>query len=132
MRFLEKYNFLDKYRPQILSIARIAIGLTFLEYGTAKLLHFPHVPAFDHIPPLIMVAGAIELVGGLLLTLGLFTRVAAFICSGEMAFAFFMGHVPRAGSIIPAINGGALAVVFCFFFLYLAAAGPGPWSIDRR
>lgn len=132
MRFLEKYYFLDKYRPQLLSIMRIMIGLMFLQYGMAKILHFPHVPAFDHIPPLIELAGAIELVGGALITIGLFTRVVAFVCSGEMAFAFWLGHFGRTGQIVPVLNGGTLAVVFCFLFLYLAAAGPGPWSIDRH
>ncbi len=125
-------GFLEAYRPQLLSVLRIISGLMVLQFGMAKILHWPHVPYFDHIPPLIVVAGAIELVGGVLLTIGWFSRIVAFILSGEMAFAFFLGHVGRTGQIIPVLNEGTLAVVFCFVFLYLAAAGPGPWSLDRK
>ena len=125
-------GFLERYRPQLLSILRIVSGLMILQYGMAKILHWPHVPMFDHIPTIIVVAGAIELVGGVLLTIGLFSRIAAFVLSGEMAFAFFLGHVGRTGQIIPVLNNGTLAVLFCFVFLYLAAAGPGPWSVDRK
>ena len=124
--------FLERYRPQLLSVLRIVMGLMFLQFGMAKILHLPHVAMFDHIPPIIVVAGAIELVGGVLLTVGLFTRIVAFILSGEMAFAFWLGHVGRTGQIVPILNDGTLAVVFCFVFLYLAAAGPGPWSLDRK
>jgi putative oxidoreductase len=85
---------------------------------------------FDNLPPLIMVAGMIELVGGALVTVGLFTRYAAFIMSGEMAAAYFMVHAPK--SFFPALNMGEGAILFCFVFLYIAAAGPGPWSIDRK
>jgi putative oxidoreductase len=123
-------NFLTKYQPQLLSVLRIVAGLLFLEHGTSKLLHFPHVPMFDHLIPLLIVAGVIELLGGLLLTLGLFTRIAAFICSGEMAVAYWMTHVGGSGIFWPVLNGGEAAILFCFVFLYIAAAGPGPWSID--
>lgn len=124
-------QFLEKYQPQLLSVLRIVTGLLFLQYGTAKLFHFPHVAMFDHMPPILYVAGTIELAGGILLTLGLFTRIAAFICAGEMAFAFWLGHVARTGIFWPILNEGGLAVLLCFVFLYIAAAGPGPWSLRR-
>jgi putative oxidoreductase len=124
-------SFLDRWQPQLLSVLRIVTGLLFLEHGTSKLLHFPHVAMFDgKLPVLIMVAGAIELVGGALVTIGLFTRYAAFIMSGEMAVAYFMAHQPK--SFFPAINGGEDAILLCFIFLYIAAAGPGPWSLNKR
>lgn len=124
-------GFLDKWQPQLLSVLRIVSGLLFLEHGTSKLLHFPHVAMFDgKLPVLIMIAGAIELVGGALVTVGLFTRYAAFIMSGEMAVAYFMAHAPK--SFFPAINGGEDAILLCFVFLYIAAAGPGPWSLNKR
>ncbi len=100
-------------------------GLLFVEHGTSKLLGIPAMPA--HGPA--GVAGVLELVGGTLLALGLFTRVVAFILSGEMAFAYFMVHAPK--SFYPIVSGGELAALYCFVFLYLAAAGGGPLSIDR-
>jgi putative oxidoreductase len=110
---------------------RIVAGLLFLEHGTSKLLHFPHVAMFDHpLPMIIMAAGAIELVGGFLITIGLFTRVAAFICSGEMAVAYWAFHFKS--SPFPVLNEGEAAILFCFVFLLIAAAGPGPWSVDRK
>jgi putative oxidoreductase len=122
---------LSKYEPQLLSVLRIIAGLLFLEHGTQKLLHFP--PMTMAIPPsflpVIMTAAAIELVGGVLITLGLFTRIAAFICAGEMAFAYFLGHAPR--NFFPAVNMGDAAILFCFIFLFIAAAGPGPWAVSR-
>jgi putative oxidoreductase len=124
-------GFLGKWQPQLLSVLRIMSGLLFLEHGTMKLLHFPHDKMFDgSLPPIIMVAGAIELIGGALVTVGLFTRWAAFIMSGEMAFAYFIGHAST--SFFPAINHGEGAILYCFIFLYIAAAGPGPLSIDRK
>ncbi len=124
-------TWLSKYEPQLLSVLRIITGLLFLEHGTQKLLHFP--PMTMAIPPsfmaVIMTAAVIELVGGVLITLGLFTRIAAFICSGEMAFAYFLGHAPR--NFFPAVNMGDAAILFCFIFLFIAAAGPGPWAISR-
>jgi putative oxidoreductase len=123
-------TFLAKWEPQLLSVLRIVAGLLFLEHGTSKLLHFPHVAMFDHLIPLLMVAGAIELVGGFLITIGLFTRIAAFICSGEMAAAYWMFHFKT--SPFPALNEGDAAILFCFVFLFIAAAGPGPWSVDRK
>jgi len=124
-------SFLDKYAPMLLSILRIVAGLLFLEHGTSKLLHFPYNPMFDHLTPMIMAAGVIELVGGALIALGLFSRIAAFIASGEMAVAYWMVHV-AGGGLLPAYNGGGEAILYCFVFLYLAAAGPGPWAVNQR
>ena len=78
-----------------------------------------------------MAAGAIELIGGFFVTIGLFTRIAAFVCSGEMAIAYWMGHFTRGG-FFPSVNGGDAAILFCFVFLFIASAGPGPWSVDRK
>lgn len=125
-------SFLAKWQPQLLSVLRIVASLLFVEHGTVKLFHFPHVAMFDNlkIASLLGIAGIIELVGGVLATIGLFTRWVAFILSGEMAFAYFLYHAKLG--FYPAINGGEAAILFCFVFLYIAAAGPGPWSIDRR
>jgi len=123
-------GFLKGWTPQILSIFRIMFALLFLEHATAKLFHFPHVAAFDAVTPTSFfgIAGIIELVGGLLLAFGLFSEIAAFILSGEMAVAYFMVHAPQ--SFFPLVNMGEGAILYCFAFLYLAAAGPGPWSVD--
>ena len=127
---------LSKYQPYLLSILRIVAGLLFLEHGMQKILHFPPMPAAmaAGIPakfmPVIMAAGIIELVGGALITVGLFTQLAAFICAGEMAVAYWMVHFQRGG-FFPANNGGDGAILFCFIFLFLAAAGPGPLAISR-
>ena len=122
--------FLETWAPRIRSVFRIILGLLFVEHGSAKLLHFPEVASFDNLQlfSLIGLSGALELVGGLLLFLGLFTRATAFILSGEMAFAYFMVHAPRG--FFPLLSGGEPAVVYCFAFLYLAVAGGGPWSLD--
>jgi putative oxidoreductase len=125
-------NFLGPYKPQLLSILRIATALFFLEHPSAKFLHWPFVAYFAHLNPVswpIGIAGIIETVFGLLLLFGLLSRVAAFILSGEMAVAYFMYHVPHGG-ILPILNMGEPAVLYCFIFLYLASAGPGPWSLD--
>jgi putative oxidoreductase len=126
-------TFLDRYKPQLLAILRIVAGLLFLEHGCVKLLHFPTSMPLPpgNIGMVIMAAGIIELVGGALITIGLFSRIAAFIASGEMAVAYWMVHVPKGG-LWPAINGGGEAILFCLIFLYIAAAGPGAWAIDRR
>ncbi|MGF0539862.1 DoxX family protein [Agrobacterium sp. ES01] len=119
---------LKPWAPRVLSIVRIVAGLIFLAHGSAKLLGFP---ASDMHPPamsLPWIAGVIELIGGALIALGLFTRPAAFLASGTMAFAYFMAHAPS--SFYPVLNGGDAAILYCFFFLYLVFAGPGPWSID--
>jgi putative oxidoreductase len=118
---------LEKWRPYVLSLLRIVAALLFLQSGLEKFLGFPAAG-----PPLagpIILAAAIETIGGLLLLIGLFSRWAALVMSGEMAFAYFMAHAPK--SFYPAANGGNLAVLYCFVFLYLVFAGPGPWSVDR-
>ena len=126
-------DFLTKYSQQILGVLRIVVGLQFLEHGTSKLLAFP-MPASGNAIALMSfpggASGAIELVAGLLICIGLFSRVAAFIASGEMAVAYFMVHFPRG--IYPILNGGDLAVTWCFLFLFLAAAGPGSFAINRK
>ena len=118
--------------PHLLSVLRIMAALLLLQHGTQKLLGFPPMPAGRASPEfmtMIWFAGAIELVGGVLLALGLFSRTTAFILSGELAFAYFIGHAPRG--FFPIVNAGELAALYSFVFLYLAAAGPGPWSLDR-
>lgn len=122
-------GFLDKYAFQILGIVRIVSGLAFLEHGTSKIIGFPpgHMPA---LMSLTGAAGIIELVAGTLIILGCFSRYAAFIASGEMAFAYFLGHFPR--NFFPTHNGGDAAILFCFIFLYLAAAGPGAFAINKK
>ena len=106
-------------------------GLLFLEHGTSKLLSVPPSTMPGHLQLFSMVgfSGILEFVGGILLAIGLFTRVAAFILSGEMAVAYFMVHAPH--DFFPMVNKGEIAVLYCFVFLYLAAAGGGPWSLDR-
>ena len=123
-------TFAKAWAPQLLSVMRIIAALLFLEHGTAKLLGFPHVDMFANlqVASLVGVAGIIELVGSVLLALGLFTRPVALIMSGEMAVGYFMVHAP--GGFFPMLNKGELAVLYCFVFLYLAAEGGGPWSID--
>ncbi len=120
-----------RFAPYLLSVLRIAAGLAFLEHGTGKLLGFPHgLPFIDKMPHgMLYFTGTMELVGGALIVLGLFTRPAAFVLSGFMAAAYFMAHFPV--SFFPAISMGEPALLYCFIFLYLAAAGPGPWAIDR-
>jgi putative oxidoreductase len=122
------FTWLSRWQPQLLALLRIVVGLLFLEHGLSKFFGFP-VPFPVHpLPPLLVAAGAIEVVAGALVTLGLFTRFAAFIASGEMAIAYWTQHFPK--SPWPAANMGEGAILFCFIFLYLAAAGPGAWSVD--
>ncbi len=118
---------LEKWRPTVLSILRIVAALLLLQSGLEKFFGFP--VAGPPLTGLIILAAIIETFGSLLLLLGLFTRWAAFIMSGEMAFAYFIAHAPR--SFYPAANGGSLAVLYCFVFLYLVFAGGGPWSVDH-
>ena len=117
--------------PALQSVLRIVAGLAFMEHGTGKLIGFPHgLPFIDQMPAgLLYFTGTMELVGGALIALGLFTRPVAFILSGFMAAAYFMAHFPM--SFFPAINMGEPALLYCFIFLYFAAAGAGPWAIDR-
>jgi putative oxidoreductase len=124
-----EFTWLSRWQPQILALLRIVTGLLFLEHATQKFFAFPApFPMPGPLPPLLVAAGAIELVGGVLITLGLFTRLAAFIASGEMAVAYFMMHASKG--FWPAVNMGEAAILYCFIFLYLAAAGAGAWSID--
>jgi putative oxidoreductase len=118
------------WAPRVLSILRIMVALVLLQYGLAKLLGFPVFEYLNNIPrfSLPWFAGVLELVGGVLLLLGLFTSPVTFILSGLMAFAYFLGHAPRG--FIPLLNGGNLSIVFCFLFLYFAFAGGGAWSFD--
>jgi putative oxidoreductase len=118
------------WSPRVLSIFRIIVGLLFLEHGTSKYLSLPLSPTTGvNVLSLSGINGIIELIGGVLIVLGLFTRPVAFILSGDMAIAYFIAHAPRG--FFPLVNGGELAIVYCFAFLYLAAAGGGEWSIDR-
>ena len=116
------------YAPAMLSILRIVVALLFLEHGLSRLFGFPSPLPTPALFSLYWFAGAIELVGGALLALGLFTRTAAFIMSGQMAFAYFLSHAPA--SFFPILNRGDGAILFCFVFLYIAFAGAGPWSLD--
>ena len=124
-------NLCSTWKPRLLSIMRIMVGLMYLQHGLNKILNFP--PTATHHAYQVMtlvpgLAGLIETIGGILIVLGLFTRPVAFICSGEMAVAYFLHHAP--GGFFPLLNGGERAVVYCFVFLFLSAAGGGPWSVD--
>ncbi|MBA3479172.1 MAG: DoxX family protein [Lautropia sp.] len=123
-------SFLSIWAPRLLSVLRIATAYTFLQHGSAKLLGFPKVEMFDNLQlaSIYGVAGVLELVGGILLLIGLFTRPVAFVLSGMMAVAYLMAHSSPFFS--PMLSGGEAAYLFCFVFLYLCAAGPGPWSVD--
>jgi putative oxidoreductase len=120
---------LNAWTPRMLSVLRIMAALLFLQYGLSKYFGFPAKPPVNFARfSLIGLAGAIELVGSLLLLAGVFSREAAFIMSGEIAVAYFMRRAPNG--FFPQVNGGGLEVLFCFVFLYLFFAGPGPWSVD--
>jgi len=125
-------TFFDTWTPRALAVLRIVAAYLLLMHGTAKLLHIPHVASFDALQPytLVWFAGLIEIVGGVLLLIGLFTRFAAFVLSGEMAFAYFMAHASKGFVLVPMLNQGELAVLYCFVFLFFAVAGGGAWSID--
>jgi putative oxidoreductase len=117
------------WAPRLLGLLRIVAGILFMEHGAQKLLGFP--PPSHGMPEfltLLWFAGVLELVGGFFILIGLFTRPVAFILSGQMAVAYWMAHAPQ--SPYPAINGGDAAILFCFLFLYLVAAGPGAFSVD--
>ncbi len=123
-------NFLKPYTAQLLSLLRIITSLLLLQHGTTKYLNIPIGPQNNASPTTMGgAAGMFELVGGIMLLLGLFTRPVAFILSGVMAVAYFYAHAPRG--VFPILNGGELAVLYCFVLLYLAAAGGGAWSVDR-
>jgi putative oxidoreductase len=120
----------SRFAPQLQSVFRIAVGLAFLEHGTGKLLGFPALNGLDKMPHgLLLFTGAMELIGGALIVIGLFTRPVAFVLSGFMAAAYFMVHFPMG--FFPANNFGEAALLYCFSFLFLAAAGPGAWAVDR-
>jgi putative oxidoreductase len=121
-------NDVGRYAPQVLSIVRIVAALLFFEHGLSRLFGFPSPLPAPALFSLYWFAGAIELVGGALLALGLFTRTAALIVSGEMAFAYFLSHAPAG--FFPILNRGDGAILYCFIFLYIAVAGAGPWSLD--
>ncbi len=121
---------LDKWAPQALAVLRIVTALLFIAHGTGKLLGFPDLGFRAELFSLVGLAGVLEIVGGVLLILGLFTRPVAFILSGEMAVAYFMAHAPSG--FFPIQNQGESAVLFCFVFLYLVFAGPGAWSFDGK
>ena len=125
-----------KWQPTALSLFRFITGLLLFQYGIAKLFKFPALPYFAKVElmSLIGVAGTLELVLGALLMIGLCTRIVAFILSGEMAFAYFLGHMfkdPANPVFLPLLNGGTAAILFCFACLYLATAGGGPYSVDE-
>jgi putative oxidoreductase len=121
---------LSDFAPRALALLRIVAGLLFLEHATQKFFAFPvPFPMPGPLPTLLIAAGVIELVAGTLITLGLFTRVAAFIASGEMAVAYWMQHAPK--SLWPAANNGEAAILYCFIFFYLACAGGGAWALDH-
>jgi putative oxidoreductase len=120
----------ERWAPRALSILRIVAALLFIEHGTQKLFGFPAAPVhgFPDALSLLWWQAIIEIVGGALLLLGLFTRLTAFILAGDMAFAYWMMHGSK--SFYPALNGGDAAILYCFVFLYIACAGAGPWSLD--
>ncbi|WP_291866624.1 DoxX family protein [Bradyrhizobium sp.] len=125
---------LAKWQPAALSLFRFITGLLLFQYGVAKIFKIPVLPYFANPPTIVMAAGSLELVLGALLLVGLFTRLAAFILAGLMAFAYFLGHMFKAGIGAPVWhplnNGGTAAILFCFACLYLATAGGGPYSLD--
>jgi putative oxidoreductase len=125
-----EFTWLSRWQPQLLALLRIVTGLLFFEHALIKLAGFPPggKPGLQEVGSFLWIAGVIELVTSLLVTLGLFTRFAAFIAAGEMAVAYWMVHAKMG--LYPAVNMGEGAILFCFVFLYLAAAGAGAWSID--
>lgn len=124
----------EVFAPRVLSVLRIVSAFLLIQHGTAKLFGFPHVAYFDNLQlvSLLGLAGILELVGGALLLIGWFTRPTAFVLSGLAAFAYFIGHATKGFVLAPSLNQGEAAVLFAFVFLYIAAAGAGPWSVDAR
>jgi putative oxidoreductase len=124
------FVWLSRWQSQLLALLRIFTGLLFLEHATQKFFAFPApFPMPGPLPTILIAAGVVELTAGVLVTIGLFTRIAAFLAAGEMAVAYFMMHFPK--SFWPAVNMGEAAILYCFVFLFIAAAGPGAWSLDR-
>ena len=131
---MSQNNSLTQYQPHALGLLRIVTGYLFIMHGTTKLFQFPYIEMFANVPVTSMfgVAGIIELVGGLLMLLGLFTRPVAFILSGQMAAAYFIGHVADGGHVLmPILNSGELAVQWCFTFLFFFVVGSGAFALDN-
>lgn len=124
--------FFDMWRPRVLAVLRIVTAYLFMTHGTAKLFAMPHQKMFDglQVMSLVGVAGILEVFGGALILIGLFTRPVAFVLSGFMAVAYFMAHASQGNVLVPMLNGGELAVMYCFVFLYLVFSGAGAWSVD--
>ena len=123
-------KFLDNYQEQTYALMRIVTGFLFIWHGSQKLFNYPVDFPYGPLNPLLTAAGIIELIGGVLVMIGLMTRPAAFICSGTMAVAYWMVHGSQ--SFFPIVNGGEISALYCFAFLYIAARGAGIWSIDKR
>jgi putative oxidoreductase len=123
---------LETWRPQALAVLRIVTGYLLIPHGTAKLFGVPHQSVFDGLQlfSLMGLAGVLEAFGGALFLIGLFTRPVAFVLCGFMAAAYFMGHAPQGSPLLPLLNQGELAVLYCFVFLYFVFAGAGAWSVD--
>ncbi len=120
------------WEPRMLSILRIMVGLLFLEHGLSKIVDFPHAQTHKVYALLTLnpgLQGLLELIGGALIALGLFTRPVGFILAGDMAFAYFIAHAPK--NFFPVLNGGDAAILYCFVFLYFFVVGAGAWSLDR-
>jgi putative oxidoreductase len=127
---LDAFHRLNRYQPEAIAILRIATAIIFILHGTQKLLGFPAPPA-SGLPPLFSlygIGGLLELVGGALILVGLWTRPTAFVLSGMMAVAYWMFHAPR--NLYPVLNNGDAAILYCFVFLLLVFTGPGAWSVD--
>lgn len=124
--------FFDIWTPRALALLRIVTAFLFVQHGTAKLFGIPYMSIFADVRyfSVIGFAGALEVVGGTLLLLGLYTRPTAFVVCGEMAAAYFIAHAPLGAFFSPLLNGGESAVLYCFIFLYFSAAGAGRWSLD--
>lgn len=124
------FDRLSPYAPQALAVLRIIVAILFILHGTQKILGFPASEMHPPLMSLFGLAGLIEIIGGLMILFGFYTRPAAFIASGEMAVAYWMAHAP--GNFFPTNNGGDAAIMFCFVFLYLVFAGPGAWSVNKK
>ena len=122
----------SQWAPRAQGLLRIVVGFLYLQHATAKLFGLPHIADFDNLRLFSLegFAGMLELIGSPLLVLGLFTRPTSFILSGEMAFAYFIAHAPHGHFLAPTLNQGEPAVLYCFIFLFLSAAGAGAWSVD--
>ncbi|MGO6816155.1 DoxX family protein [Rhizobium leguminosarum] len=127
---MSTFERLSAYRPYGLAALRIITALLFIEHGTMKLFAFPAAQMAGPLPPLMLFAALLELIGGILILVGLLTRPVAFLLAGEMAVAYFMAHAPS--SFFPAVNQGDAAILFCFVFLYLFFSGPGAFAVDNR